>query len=153
MLNIRFKDPRGIDFPYLLSMLPASFCVTTEHHRLPGQQDAARDATDIHPHGLAADGPKKARLVKSSDFGTLYRGDLWTVLGLPPTKFNLVPLMSALCACSITCLINMETTLNPHELRLWVISGYTDKSAPWCFARSRHVTFPSRLCEHVTLER
>ena len=65
MLNIRFKDPRGIDFPYLLSMLPASFCVTTEHHRLPGQQDAARDATDIHPHGLAADGPQKARLVKS----------------------------------------------------------------------------------------
>jgi hypothetical protein len=39
------------------------------------------------------------------------------------------------------------------KLRLWVISGYTDKSAPWCFARSRHVTFPSRLCEHVTLER
>jgi phosphoribulokinase len=25
MLIIRFKDPRGIDFPYLLSMLPASF--------------------------------------------------------------------------------------------------------------------------------
>ena len=29
--------------------------------------------------------------MKSSDFGTLYRGDLWTVLGLPPTKFNPVP--------------------------------------------------------------
>jgi Domain of unknown function (DUF892) len=27
------------------------------------------------------------------------------------------------------------------------------KSAPWCFARLRDVTFPSRLCEHVTLER
>src|SRR4029079_12668575 len=36
---------------------------------------------------------------------------------------------------------------------LWVISKYTDKSAPWCFCESRHATFPSRLCEHVTLER
>ena len=45
-------------------MLPSFLHVTSEHHRLPRQQDAARDATHLHPHDLAADGPrKKARLI------------------------------------------------------------------------------------------
>jgi hypothetical protein len=65
--------------------------VTTEHHRLPGQQDAARDATDIHPDDLAADGPQEARLVKSSDFVTLYRGHPLTLVYASHLEFNKAP--------------------------------------------------------------
>ena len=65
--------------------------VTSEHHRLPGQQDAARDATDIHPHDLAADGPQEARLVKSSDLVTLYRGHPLTLVYASHLEFNKAP--------------------------------------------------------------
>jgi phosphoribulokinase len=61
MLIIRFKDPRAIDFSYLLSMLPDSF-VAGEHHCLSRQQDAARNAADLYSHDLATDGSQKAHL-------------------------------------------------------------------------------------------
>ena len=38
MLIIRFKDPRGIDFPYLLSMLPASFMSRSNTIVCPGSK-------------------------------------------------------------------------------------------------------------------
>jgi phosphoribulokinase len=38
MLIIRFKDPRGIDFPYLLSMLPASFMSRANTIVCPGSK-------------------------------------------------------------------------------------------------------------------
>src|SRR5262245_62179377 len=56
MLVIRFRDPRGVDFPYLLSMLKESFMSRGQHHRLPWRQDAARHAADLHPDDLAIDG-------------------------------------------------------------------------------------------------
>ena len=33
MLVIRFRDPRGVDFPYLLSMLKESFMSRAQYHR------------------------------------------------------------------------------------------------------------------------
>jgi phosphoribulokinase len=66
MLIIRFKDPRNIDFP-LSPVNVASFVyVTAKHHRLPRQQDAACDATNIYSKDLAAYGRQKARYMKSS---------------------------------------------------------------------------------------
>ena len=63
MLIIRFKKPRGIDFPYLLADIAAVLHVSSEHHYLPRQQDAHRDATHLHTYDLGADGPKKTRLI------------------------------------------------------------------------------------------
>ena len=62
MLIIRFKNPRGIDFSYLV-VLPELFHVSGEHHYLPRQQDAARNAAHLYSYDLGADGPKKTRLI------------------------------------------------------------------------------------------
>ena len=40
--------PKGIDFPYLLSMLHDCFMSRAEHDRLPGRQDGAGHAADLH---------------------------------------------------------------------------------------------------------
>ena len=65
MLVIRFSDSKGIDFPYLMSMLHDSFMSRPEHDRRAGRQDGPRDAADLHPvhhaHGRAA--PQGARAV------------------------------------------------------------------------------------------
>ncbi|MET0313430.1 MAG: phosphoribulokinase, partial [Hansschlegelia sp.] len=36
MVVIRFRDPRGIDFPYLLSMIPMSFMSRANSIVIPG---------------------------------------------------------------------------------------------------------------------
>ena len=46
---IRFRDPKGIDFPYLLSMVHDSFMSRRQLHRRAGRQDGARDAADPTP--------------------------------------------------------------------------------------------------------
>ena len=59
MLVIRFRNPKGIDLPYLLSMLHGQLHVAGQHDRLPGQQDAAGDAADLHADDPAADGAEE----------------------------------------------------------------------------------------------
>ena len=61
MVVIRFANPKGIDFPYLLSMLHDSCMSRRQHHRVPGRQDGAGDAADLHADDPAADGPEAAR--------------------------------------------------------------------------------------------
>jgi phosphoribulokinase len=57
MVVIRFANPKGIDFPYLLSMLHDAFMdEPAEHDRLPGRQDGPRHAADLHADGPAPDG-------------------------------------------------------------------------------------------------
>ena len=53
---IRFANPKGIDFPYLLSMLHDSFMSRPNIIVVPGRQDGAGDAADLHSAHPAADG-------------------------------------------------------------------------------------------------
>ena len=48
MVVIRFADPKGIDFPYLLSMLHDSWMCRPNTIVVPGRQDGAGDAADLH---------------------------------------------------------------------------------------------------------
>ena len=66
MLIIRFKTPRGIDFPLSHVDDPELLHVTGEHDSLPRQQDAARDATNLYPHDMASDGLQRTRLVNAN---------------------------------------------------------------------------------------
>ena len=43
---IRFRNPRGIDFPYLLSMIPGSFMSRANSIVIPGVEARPRDAAD-----------------------------------------------------------------------------------------------------------
>ena len=54
MLVIRFRNPSGIDFPYLLSMLHDSFMSRPNTIVCPGRQDGAGDAAHLHADDLAA---------------------------------------------------------------------------------------------------
>ena len=60
-LVIRFANPKGIDFPYLLSMLHGVVHVARQHDRVPGRQDGPGDAADLH-----ADDPASDRAPKGS---------------------------------------------------------------------------------------
>ena len=46
---IRFRDPRGIPFQYLLNMIPSSLHVAREHHGGARRQDELRHGTHPHP--------------------------------------------------------------------------------------------------------
>jgi phosphoribulokinase len=48
ILVIRFANPRGIDFPYLLSMMPEQLHVARQFHRGAGRQARSGHATDLH---------------------------------------------------------------------------------------------------------
>ena len=53
---IRFARPQGIDFPYLLSMLHDSFMSRPNIIVVPGREDGAGHAADLHSAHPAADG-------------------------------------------------------------------------------------------------
>ncbi len=55
---IRFADPRGFDFPYLLSMLHDSFMSRANTLVVPGGEDGAGDAA--HLHADLRDAPDRA---------------------------------------------------------------------------------------------
>ena len=61
MVVIRFANPKGIDLPYLISMLHGSMMSRPNIDRRPRRQDGARDAADIHADDPALDGPEEAR--------------------------------------------------------------------------------------------
>ena len=56
MLVIRFADPRGIDFPYLLSMLHDSFMSRSNTIVCPGGKMDLAMQLDLHADDLASDG-------------------------------------------------------------------------------------------------
>ena len=60
MLVIRFRDPKGIDFPYLLSMLKDSFMSRANTIVCPGGKMALGHAADLHADDLADHGPEEA---------------------------------------------------------------------------------------------
>ncbi len=61
MVIIRFRDPRGIDFPYLLSMIPESFMSRCQFDRHSGRQAGPRHAA----HSDAAyPGPRRAQAAR-----------------------------------------------------------------------------------------
>ena len=64
MLVIRFANPRGIDFPYLLSMIHDCFMSRAEFHRRAGQQARPRHAADPDAADPAADRTQEPRLVR-----------------------------------------------------------------------------------------
>ena len=47
MVIIRFRDPRGIDFPYLLSMIADELHVARQFHRHSGRQARSRHAAHL----------------------------------------------------------------------------------------------------------
>ena len=57
LLIIRFRNPKGIDMPYLLSMLADSFMSRANTIVCPGSKMPTRDATDLHPHDPATARP------------------------------------------------------------------------------------------------
>ena len=61
MVVVRFANPRGIDFPYLLSMICGSHDVARELPRGARWQARPRHATDPHAAHPAAPGEKEAR--------------------------------------------------------------------------------------------
>ena len=61
MCVIRFANPKGIDFPYLLNMIHDSWMSPRQHHRRARRQDGAGDAADLHALHLAHDGAAPAR--------------------------------------------------------------------------------------------
>ena len=61
ILVIRFANPKGIDFPYLLSMLHDSFMSRPNTHRRARRQDGAGDAADLHADDPAPDGHQAPR--------------------------------------------------------------------------------------------
>ena len=63
ILVIRFANPRGINFPYLLSMLPDSFMSRPNTIVCPGS-NAAGHAADLHANAVAIDGQEKARRLR-----------------------------------------------------------------------------------------
>ena len=63
MVVIRFANPKGIDFPYLLSMLHDSFMSRPNTIVVPGRQDGPGDAADLHADDPAADGQQAPRAV------------------------------------------------------------------------------------------
>ena len=60
MVVIRLKNPRGIDFPYLLSMIPNSFMSRANSIVIYGSQLRPRDATHPHPADPATHGTQEA---------------------------------------------------------------------------------------------
>ncbi len=58
---IRFANPKGIDFQYLLSMVHDSFMSRANTIVGAGRQDGAGDAADLHAVHLAHDGAPQAR--------------------------------------------------------------------------------------------
>ncbi len=58
---IRFANPKGIDFPYLLSMIQRLVHVASQCHRRAGWQDGNRHATDLHANDSAPHGEQEAR--------------------------------------------------------------------------------------------
>ena len=67
MVVIRFKSPRGIDFPYLLSMIAGQLHVARELHRHSRRQARSRDAAHPDADDLEADRPEEARAMTGSD--------------------------------------------------------------------------------------
>jgi phosphoribulokinase len=59
---IRFANPKGIDFQYLLNMVKRLLHVARQHHRGAGRKDGTGDAADLHALHLAHDGAQEARL-------------------------------------------------------------------------------------------
>ena len=56
MVIIRFTNPKGIDFPYLLSMLHDSAMTRPNTIIVPRRQDGTGDAADLHADDPAVDG-------------------------------------------------------------------------------------------------
>ena len=54
MVVIRFRDPRGIDFPYLLSMIPTSFMSRANSIVIPGGKLDLAMQLILTPHDSAA---------------------------------------------------------------------------------------------------
>ncbi len=61
MVVIRFKNPRGIDFPYLLSMIHGQLHVARQFDRDPRRQARSRDAADPDAADPATDGTQAAQ--------------------------------------------------------------------------------------------
>ncbi len=91
---IRFANPKGIDFPYLLSMVHDSFMSRPNIIVCPGRQDGARhaahpDADDLEAHGCA---PPRAR--RAAAAGARGHGLTRSSLGRstpPEPRINLNP--------------------------------------------------------------
>ena len=60
MVVIRLKNPRGIDFPYLLSMIPQQLHVARQFDRDPRLEARPGDAAHSHPADPATDGTQEA---------------------------------------------------------------------------------------------
>ena len=60
MVVIRLKNPRGIDFPYLLSMIPQQLHVARQFDRDPRLEARPRDAAHPDPADPATDGTQEA---------------------------------------------------------------------------------------------
>ncbi len=60
MVVIRLRNPRGIDFPYLLSMIPNSFMSRANSIVIHGGEARPRDAAHPHPADPATDGTQEA---------------------------------------------------------------------------------------------
>ena len=66
MVVIRLKNPRGIDFPYLLSMIPNSFMSRANSIVIHGIEARSRDAAHPHPADPATDGTQEAHAMNDS---------------------------------------------------------------------------------------
>ena len=66
MIVIRFANPRGIDFPYLLSMLDSSFMSRANSIVIPGRQARHRDAAHPDADHSAAAGEETPRGLKNA---------------------------------------------------------------------------------------
>jgi len=70
MIIIRFADPKGIDFPYLLSMLHDSW-MTRPNTSSARWQDGPGNAAYLHADDPAPDGPQAAGM--SATTGAIVR--------------------------------------------------------------------------------
>jgi phosphoribulokinase len=70
---IRFANPKGIDFPYLLNMINDSLDEPRQHHRRARRQDGTGDAADLHALHLAHDGACASAPWGRCDGGAFHR--------------------------------------------------------------------------------
>ena len=75
MLVIRFRSPKDIDFPYLLSMLHDGFMSRANTIVVPRRQNGLGDATHLHANDLATDGSQEKRVLNRTTSMTAMRAN------------------------------------------------------------------------------